>query len=137
MLLVLFFAIKQSLDWGFLLLQNIRIYLWKNIYLHWGGFSVARNGNRERIWSKIEILNFVVVVICLYCINSAGQGLIWIFRGFQVFYTYFKCSSTLSNRFNFHALFYTTFNVEYTIFWTYFWNILVQSSHWDEDAISS
>jgi len=68
---------------------------------------------KGRIWG--EIFNFVFCCFCigLYCINSAGQGLIWIFRGFQVFYTYFKCSSTLSNRTIFMHYFIQHFNIKF------------------------
>ena len=72
--------------------------------------EVFLSGGRESLrWNS----RFFVFVNFLYCINSTGKGLIWIFRGFQVFYTYFKCSSTLSNRTIFMHYFIQHFNIKF------------------------
>ena len=73
--------------------------------------EVFLSGGRGKLEVKFSI--FFVFVIFLYCINRTGKGLIWIFRGFQVFYTYFKCSSTLSNRTIFMHYFIQHFNIKF------------------------
>jgi len=105
------FAIKQSLNWGCLCFYMFEFASWKTfIYIEEVFLSQGMGAGKE-FEAKFSI--FFVFVICLYCINSTGQDLIWIFRGFQVFYTYFKCSSTLSNRTIFMHYFIQHFNIKF------------------------